>query len=386
MRVVIVEYAGDFRVTVRRLLTTGQENYYAQRYSIEAVASLVPVCASVIVVNCLTETAYDEVLENGVRAIGAGYTGPFDEKELVPIVAALQPDRLILRTPNLPLLKWAIAKRVRCIAIMADSFQQSGLRNKIRNLRWSWIFNRRTIEWIFNHGLSSCRSLKAIGVRPGKIVPWDWPALITPSGNAKTLSPERPHTLLYVGIVISAKGIGDVLQAIAKLKQEGLLVRLRVIGGGEVAAFSEMATALSIQDRVEFVGKLPHEKVLEEMKAADLMVVPSRHEYGEGFPMTIYETLCSRTPLIASDHPMFRSNLTHMEDSWIFRAGDVEALADGIRKLLADPELYALLSRNSAETWKRLQLPVKFAEAMHRWLADGPEDREWFSENSLARL
>jgi glycosyltransferase involved in cell wall biosynthesis len=234
--------------------------------------------------------------------------------------------------------------------------------------------------------LSACRSLKAIGVHPGKIVPWDWPAMITPDEASKRLSSTGPHTLLYVGIVIPAKGIGDVLQAIAKLKQAEFFVRLCVIGGGEVSAFSEMATALSIEDRVEFVGKVPHEKVLEEMKAADLIVVPSRHEYGEGFPMTIYETLCSRTPLIASDHPMFRSNLTHLEDSFIFPAGDVEALADGIRKVLSEPDSYAHLSRNSAESWKRLQLPVKFAETMHRWVADGPEDREWFSENSLARL
>ena len=100
--------------------------------------------------------------------------------------------------------------------------------------------------------------------------------------------------------------------------------------------------------------------------------------------MTIYETLCSRTPLIASDHPMFRGNLTDAEDSLIFPAGNSEVLARRIEQAFSDPELYHRLSAGSAAAWKLLQLPVKWEDTIVRWLFDSPENREWLFEHRLS--
>jgi len=41
------------------------------------------------------------------------------------------------------------------------------------------------------------------------------------------------------------------------------------------------------------------------MRSADAIVIPSRHEYPEGLPLTIYEALAARTPIVASDHQCF---------------------------------------------------------------------------------
>ena len=182
-------------------------------------------------------------------------------------------------------------------------------------------------------------------------------------------------------MVTEAKGIGDVLQAVARLKFTKTRVTLKVVGSGDIPAFTALAKKLQIEDCVRFQGLLPHEKVLEEMRQADLVVVPSRHEYSEGFPMTIYEALCARTPVVASDHPMFRANLTHEVDALIFSAGNVPALAAAIERLLSDSGLYRSLSVASAQTWNQLQLPVKWAEALERWIGDSPADREWLFDH-----
>ena len=68
--------------------------------------------------------------------------------------------------------------------------------------------------------------------------------------------------------------------------------------------FAALAKTLHVDDRVGFSGLLGHDAVLAHMRDAAVVVVPSHHDYAEGFPMTIYETLCSRTPLVASDHPV----------------------------------------------------------------------------------
>ena len=99
MRVVFLQYGGDYREAVQRIKATGQTTYYAQRHSIDVVAALVGRCEMVAVVCVLTSEPDDEVLGSGVRAIGAGMSSPVDQNKLVSLIAELNPDHLILRTP-----------------------------------------------------------------------------------------------------------------------------------------------------------------------------------------------------------------------------------------------------------------------------------------------
>jgi glycosyltransferase involved in cell wall biosynthesis len=384
MRVTIVQHAGDYREAYRRIESTGQETYYAQRYSIDSVAALVSQGHSVTFITALTERPFDEVLENGVRAVGAGFTQNFAESLLTNLVAEHKPERLIINTPRLHLLRWATAQSIRTLTVLADSFAPKGLRDRIRNARLSGLLKKKSFEWVCNHGLKSCLSLRSIGINPDKIIPWDWPPMITPSPQAKQLQTESQLGVLYAGMIDEKKGIGDTVRALSILKKNGVKIRLRAVGGGDIDRFVDLAKTLGVEDRVEFLGLVPHASVLKEMQSADVVVVPSRHEYPEGFPMTIYETLCSRTPLVASDHPMFRANLQHDTNAWIFPAGDADALARGIQTLVSDAGRYERLSAASAEAWSRLQLPVKWGELLSRWLKDGDEDRAWLHEHRLS--
>jgi glycosyltransferase involved in cell wall biosynthesis len=384
MRLVIVQYAGDFREAAERIERSGAETYYAQKYSIDAVSSIAARCESVSVICCLTAEPYDVVLASGVRAIGAGFTSTVDEQKVIELTAALHPDRLIIRTPMRSLFKWAVSRRIKTVGIFADAFPTAGVVNRLRSYLWVRLLNSSSVEWIFNHGLNSCLSLEKIGVDSGKVIPWDWPAMVAPHPVTKNLTATTTAVLLYVGLITEAKGISDLLNAVAILNRTGTGVRLRVAGGGEIDRFTSLVKTLGIDDRVEFLGLISHEKVQEQMRAADVVVVPSRHEYAEGVPMTIYETLCSRTPLIASDHPMFRSNLTHETESLIFKAGDANDLAEKIQRLVTDPDLYARLSNASADSWGRLQLPVKWSEAIDRWLFDSAAEESWLFQHRLS--
>ena len=120
------------------------------------------------------------------------------------------------------------------------------------------------------------------------------------------------------------------------------------------------------------------------MRKADLVLIPSRHEYPEGFPMTIYEALCSRTPIIASDHPMFQNFLIHRVNAMIFPAMNSKALAEIIQKVLSDATLYNSLSLAAPEAWKQLQIPVKWADMIHRWLNHSAENQNWLFAHTLA--
>jgi glycosyltransferase involved in cell wall biosynthesis len=383
MRLTIVQYAGDYKEACERFETGGKATYQAQRYSIELVASLAKRLEQVSVICATTDAAYDTVLANRVRAIGAGLLSGFLPRELLPLVARTEPDRLILVTPMVPLLNWARRHRVRTLATLADSFQQSGLGNSLRQWRLARALNRPIVDWVGNHGIGASLSLRNIGVDADKIVPWDWPPSHRPSDHApRTLDRARPFSLVYVGAVSEAKGVGDLLRALQRLEQQEVAPALTVVGGDPGRSMEGLARELDL-GQVRFAGLVANEDVPAAMRAADAVVIPSRHEYAEGLPLTIYEALAARTPIIASDHPMFRGALMHEESALVFPAKDVDALASAIRRLGSDPELYARLSSNSEAAWQALQLPVAWGELVQHWLTDSGPDRDWIRERRL---
>jgi glycosyltransferase involved in cell wall biosynthesis len=387
MRLLIVQYAGDYREAFQRLAEGGDETYYAQKYSIDAVTEIRQRVESATVICCLTETPYDEVLANGVRAIGAGFHQQINVKKLIELIAEQQPTHLVVRTPIREVFTWAREQRVRTIGVFAESVSTSAsLRSKLRNFLLANLLNHRQIEWVATYGITSSLLFQKIGVKPEKIIPWDF-LLDKDSGSLshKTLQDNgKTWQLFYAGLLVPSKGVGDILLAVANLKKRGILVKLKIAGKGEKEFFVNLAEQLQIQDCVEFIGTVPTHTLEPLMRESDIILVASRHEYPEGFPLTIHHALRSRTPIVASDHPMFKTNLKHGINAMIFEAGNSVALAKCIEKLLSDSALYNRLSAASSSTWDELRLPVKWADPIERWLDDSPESKQWLFEHRLA--
>jgi glycosyltransferase involved in cell wall biosynthesis len=385
MRLTIVQYAGDYRETWERLEGGGKATYQAQRYSIAFVAGLAAKLEQVAVISAVTEIAYDVVLPNGVRAIGAGLKPGFRPRSMVRVLENTSPDMLVLVTPLVPLLRWAHRNRVRTITTLADSFQAKKFRQAIRNRRLARALNRPHVEWVGNHGIAACLSLISIGVRPDKVIPWDWPASHTPSEYlARAIDRAELLRLVYVGSVTEEKGVGDLLRALQRLKLEGLKPELTIIGRDVDDRMQSLAEQLGLMPQVRFAGVIPNEDVPHVMRDAHIVIIPSRHEYPEGLPLTIYEALSARTPIIASDHPMFRGALTDGVSALIFPASDSGALAKAIHQLATDPALYAALSRNSETAWEALQLPVTWGTLVENWLSNTLADRVWIERHAIA--
>jgi glycosyltransferase involved in cell wall biosynthesis len=384
LRLTIVQYAGDYREAFERLANGGKETYHAQRYSVDLVGSLAKRLDQVSVICCTSETQYDVLLKNGVRAIGAGLPPSFKPSDVIQELAKTRPTRLSLTTPMIAILKWAHANRIRTVVPLADSFQRAGLRQALRYRFLAYYLNRPTIEWVGNHGINACLSLLDIGVVPEKIIPWDWPHTRHPGEySPRALSRDSHRKLLYVGSVTTAKGVGDLLEALSLLRQRGTNVTLSVIGRDPDGSMIAFARKLGISDAVDFVGVVANEDVPAAMLAADAVVIPSRHDYPEGLPLTIYEALCVRTPIVASDHPMFRGALVDGESAVIFPARDVESLASSIHKLLYNAALYESLSLRSEATWENIQIPVKMGTFLNAWISDAPSQAQWIKDHRL---
>jgi glycosyltransferase involved in cell wall biosynthesis len=325
------------------------------------------------------------VLENGVRAIGCGFNHKIDAPKMIQLIAEQNPTHLVMRTTIPDIFNWALENKIRTIAVFAESIATKTWRNKYRNYFLAKLLNNKQIEWVGTYGITSSLLFKQIGVKSDKIIPWDFLLESDPGSLApKEIPALKTLKLFYAGLLVQSKGVGDILEAVAKLRERNISVHLKMAGKGEEEFFSQRVEQLQIKDSVEFLGMVPTQTLEPLMRESDVVLVTSRHEYPEGFPLTIQHALRTRTPIVASDHPMFKTHLKHGVNSMIFEAGNSLALAECIEKLISDSALYHNLSVASHSTWHELRLPVKWADLIDRWLDDSPDSKQWLFEQRLA--
>ena len=388
IRLTLVQF-GDYADAFWRFANGGAETYYAQKYSVEFIASLAAKedMESLTVVN-LSSNAPDVVLPNrvrtrGVRLFPEGQLARY--RQLVDVVKATRPTHLIVMSPCIPLIAWGVRSRLPVLPIFADSFRSLGLRASIKHRLLALLLNDSSIELVANHNLAASLDLKHIGVDSCKIVPFDWPAVISPRSYAAKSAPlaNRPFRLIYVGSLIATKGVGDAIKAVSKLRSSGKQVELTIIGRGESEFFQNMAATENIQQHVFFLGPKSHSDVIAAMRDHDAVLVPSHWSYPEGLPMTLYEALCTRTPLLTSDHPMFALKIRDRDNALVFPERNPDAFANCIDNLATSPELYASLSARSANAADNFLCPLKYDRLITDFL--DPEERGKLRRYSLSK-
>ena len=397
-RVLLIQFAGDYREGYTRLASGGPETYHSQRYSVEKTAEIGRKYGKIGVLCCCGNERYDEVMKDGVRAMGAGLSaGDYTFGPIIAQIQAFQPTHLIVNWPSTEVLAWAISRSLDVLPCFADSFTLSTIglspiqalartiRHHLRCRRLAKLLNSPKIRWVSNHNIKACRDLERIGVDPRKIVPWDWvqttvPEMYEPKSRPVERSPWR---LVYVGVLNELKGVSDAIEAVATLKRRGRDVELKLIGKGDVDHFSRKARDAGVADCVHFEGLQPNSRVIEAMRSSDLVVVPSHHLYPEGLPCVFYEAFATRTPVICSNHPMFRGIISE-QAAMLLPEKRPDAYADAMEKVLDDPVLYRRMSVATKEAWQQFQCLVRWDELIDHWFGATPEDDRWLASYSLA--
>ena len=388
-RLLIVQF-GSYAEAEHRFSRGEDENYHAQRYTVDYVASLVRAGLKVRVV-ALGEDAPLEQLPSGVESCGICFYGSrFQGRRtqlLIRMAAEWKPTHLLLQAPIPEMLRWAVANGIKTLPMLADSFRAPGIRNRLRYRRLATALGDSAIRWVVNHGPNACNDLARIGVDSSKLLPFDWPPCDWPSKYPTKIAPADAGSvrLTYVGQIVASKGVGDLIEALAIAKAKGEHYRASLAGKGELEAFQGLAQRRGVLNLVNFVGPVSRGRVLDLMNAGDLVVVPSRHEYPEGMPQTIYEGLLSRSPVVVSDHPMFRGRIVPGKNGMIFRAADPHSLYQTVHDLVHDSALYERLSRDADLNARNFHGPLKWDQVIGRWLSGTAEDDAWLQQYALSR-
>jgi glycosyltransferase involved in cell wall biosynthesis len=131
------------------------------------------------------------------------------------------------------------------------------------------------------------------------------------------------------------KGAVYLLRAIARLPRS-TRAHLYLVGGPSSApriAPAEIAR-LGIEDRVTIVGRVDEATLAGWYRRAQVVVSPSLYE---GFGLPAAEAMASGAAVIASDGGALPELVADGETGLVVPAGDVDALAQALASLIADP-------------------------------------------------
>jgi len=140
--------------------------------------------------------------------------------------------------------------------------------------------------------------------------------------------PEGQITVTYIGRLESVKGVDDFLAASVPLKMQYPQMKIQTVGWYKV----DHPLVEQYQRDVIFTGL--RKDVPEVLAESDIFVLPS---YSEGLSNALMEAMSSRCACIASEVGGNRYLIQNGVSGFLFPAGDREALAAHLRRLLDDP-------------------------------------------------
>jgi glycosyltransferase involved in cell wall biosynthesis len=165
----------------------------------------------------------------------------------------------------------------------------------------------------------------------------------------------REPTLLYLGRLKRYKRVDLLLEAVARLRKEGMAVRLQVAGRGDYEPeLLRLRHRLGLGNSVEFLGYVSEEEKVRLLRRSWVHVLTSPKE---GWGISVMEAAACATPTVASDSPGLRDSVQHGKTGLLVPHGDLAALAGAIRALLENAALrndMAFAARRFAEgfTWE----------------------------------
>lgn len=173
------------------------------------------------------------------------------------------------------------------------------------------------------------------------------------NADGKALRKERgwqdDTVLISVGRLAPEKNWDTLLRAFSKAHVEHPNLRLVLIGDGTARQSLEtLASELGVADRVTFTGALPFDEIPRYLKSADVFAFASITET-QG--LVTIEAMAASLPVVAVDGPGTRDIMEHGKQGFLVE-NDPDALADGLNKLLSDPQKIKRFSNHALKKAK----------------------------------
>jgi glycosyltransferase involved in cell wall biosynthesis len=183
-------------------------------------------------------------------------------------------------------------------------------------------------------------------------------AVLTPGVERAYLTAgERPDPrdwswrLAYVGRVVEQKGVRTAIESMPLLPPEA---RLRIVGDGDRGyreELEQLARALGVDRRVEFEPARSRVELIDVYRASDAVVFPVL--WAEPWGLVPLEAMALGRPVLASGRGGSGEYLEHGVNSLLFEAGNALSLAQEVKRVGEDRQLYGQLVTAGRRTAER---------------------------------
>jgi glycosyltransferase involved in cell wall biosynthesis len=166
--------------------------------------------------------------------------------------------------------------------------------------------------------------IRGVGVNEKRFVPQDE-------------SFQQEPVVTMVSRLLWPKGVQELVDAGAILRERGIGVRIRLVGAPDptsrVAVPESQLRRWDAEGRAEWLGH--REDIPEIWRDSTIAVLPSY--YREGIPRSLLEAAACGRAIVTTDMPGCREIVTHGYNGLLVPPRDAIALADAIAALVMDP-------------------------------------------------
>ena len=172
--------------------------------------------------------------------------------------------------------------------------------------------------------------------------------------SGKANEKEKPLRLLFAGSCIQQKGLEEMIEAMALVRDLPLLLDLA--GRWDIESrfnrnLLKLIDSLDLKERVAFHGLVGSQTLARLYTSADIFVFPSRYE---GYGIVLAEAMKAGLPIIVANNGPVAEIVTNNENALIVPTRDPNALAGAIRKLAEDSEMRERFGRRSRDLAEHL--------------------------------
>lgn len=146
--------------------------------------------------------------------------------------------------------------------------------------------------------------------------------------------------LLYVGGLHQLKGLSYMFEAVDNLKGK---VELTIIGSGNL----DIPLLHKHIKKHNYLGVLPHKKVLQEMQKCDILLFPT---LSDGFGMVVTEAMSQGTPVITTNNCGAADLIQDDVNGWIIPPQSSISIINKLNYLLNHPNDIERVGRNAIHT------------------------------------
>jgi len=157
----------------------------------------------------------------------------------------------------------------------------------------------------------------------------------------------KPNLILFLGRLEAAKGIYDLLEAVARVRAAVPDLRLACAGDGDRVGVAHYAERLGIGDAVKFTGWVGPSGKRALLEHAAVFALPSADE---ALPVSLLEAMSAGVPVVATPVGGIPEVVSDGASGFLVAPGDKGALERALRRLLLDRKLAARMGAAARDT------------------------------------